>query len=60
MTLKNKIKFWYRGLLLTYPYFRVTFRDGGMSRPMTLSEAVSIFEREQCRIWADYDLMRDL
>ena len=60
MRIRHRIKFYWRALVLSYPYFRVTYRDGGMSVPMTLYEAVSIFEREQCRIWMDYDLMRDI
>jgi len=60
MTAKHKIRFYFRALVLSYPYFRVTYRDGGMTKPLTLSEAIHLLAINGGTIWTDKDLMRDI
>lgn len=39
------------------PHFRVTFKDGGMSKAMRIADAVQIWMDQGGRIWLDYNLM---
>lgn len=46
-------------LTCTYnlPHFRVTFNDGGMSKAVTIGDAIGFWMEQGGRIWLDYNFM---
>ncbi len=55
----RKIKIWFRAVVLDYPYWRVTYKDGGITRLLLLGEAVSLVFIWGGRLWIDYDVLNN-
>jgi hypothetical protein len=55
--MRRKIKIWLRAVILNYPYWRVTYRDGGMTRLLRLGEAASLATIFSGRLWVDYSVL---
>jgi len=52
--MKHNLIVWWRAVVLDYPYWRVTYKDGGMTRLLRLGEAFSLKEIFGGRLWIDY------
>lgn len=53
----KKIEYIINSYTYNLPHFRVTFRDGGMSKVMRITDAVQIWIEQGGRIWLDYKFM---
>lgn len=53
----KKIEFCILSYTYNLPHFRVTFKDGGMSKAVTIQDAIGFWIEQGGRIWLDYDLM---
>lgn len=53
----DKINFFLASIWFNLPVFRITYEDGGMSKPMFLYNAISIWLDGVNKIWIDYNLM---
>lgn len=51
----TNIKIWFRAVFLDYPYWRLTYPDGGMTRKLTWFEAYSLKQTFGGKLWIDYD-----
>ena len=53
----RKIKIWFRAVVLDYPYWRVTYKDGGITRLLLLGKAASLATIFGGKVWIDYTVL---
>ncbi len=56
----RKIRIWLRANLFNWPYWRVTYGDGDITRPLKKHEARGLSECFGGEVWIDYTIKYDI
>lgn len=53
----KKIEFLIISFTYNLPHFKITFKDGGMSKAMRITDAVQVWAQQGGKIWLEYKFM---